>query len=173
MLSLDELRVISRRADEQRDISPPRSLSRPRWCCLSSGRWATITTTQAKLPRSLPRMWGRGVTRRLITPFCGMASHNSVRVQSSGEFPGRGEMSQLTRYFNNTDADIGILTNGVVYKFFSDLDKPNIMDQSPFLVVDISKANQGVVADLQRFAKDSFDPEETKPPARRRSSSAA
>lgn len=79
---------------------------------------------------------------------------------------GAAQISQLTRYFNNTDATIGVLTNGVVYKFFTDLDKINIMDQTPFLEVDISKANQGVVAELSRFAKGSFDPEETKAAAK-------
>ena len=72
------------------------------------------------------------------------------------------QISQLTRYFNNTDAAVGVLTNGVVYKFFTDLEKTNIMDQSPFLEVDISKADQRAVAELQRFAKGRFDPEETK-----------
>src|SRR3954465_5749281 len=30
--------------------------------------------------------------------------------------------SQLFRYFSTTDARVAILTNGVVYKFFSDID---------------------------------------------------
>jgi predicted type IV restriction endonuclease len=37
-------------------------------------------------------------------------------------------MSQLYRYFSVTDARIGVLTNGIVYRFFSDLEKPNQMD---------------------------------------------
>ena len=75
---------------------------------------------------------------------------------------GTTQISQLTRYFNNTDADIGVLINGVVYKFFTDLVKTNVMDQTPFLEVDIRKADQSVVAGLQRFAKDEFYPEEIK-----------
>lgn len=31
--------------------------------------------------------------------------------------------SQLYRYFGTTDARFGILTNGVIYKFYSDLDQ--------------------------------------------------
>ena len=43
---------------------------------------------------------------------------------------------QLQRYFNVTKAKVGILTNGIVYKFFTDLEEKNIMDKKPFLVVD-------------------------------------
>lgn len=84
-----------------------------------------------------------------------------------GNSLGSMEINQLIGYFNNTDAAIGVLTNGVVYKFFTDLDKPNIMDQSPFLEVDIRKADQSVVDKLKRFAKDSFDPEEIKTAAQK------
>ena len=72
------------------------------------------------------------------------------------------DVSQLYRYFTPTRARFGVLTNGVVYRFFSDLSEPNIMDQSPFLEVDIREANQSVVDELQRFAKGSFDPEKIK-----------
>ena len=41
--------------------------------------------------------------------------------------------SQLSRYFSQTPAHIGILTNGVAYKFFSDLDAENVMDATPAL----------------------------------------
>ena len=40
-----------------------------------------------------------------------------------------GDITQLYRYFNATDARIGILTNGIEYRFFSDLNKPNVMDE--------------------------------------------
>ena len=80
---------------------------------------------------------------------------------------GTTEINQLRGYFIDTDAAIGVLTNGVVYKFFTDLDKPNIMDQSPFLVIDIRKADKSDVAELHRFAKGLFDPEEIKTAARK------
>ena len=46
--------------------------------------------------------------------------------------------SQLGRYFSQTPTHIGILTNGIVYKFFSDIDAENVMDATPFLVIDIT-----------------------------------
>ncbi len=36
--------------------------------------------------------------------------------------------SQLFRYFATTTAKIGILTNGLIYKFYTDLETPNKMD---------------------------------------------
>ena len=49
--------------------------------------------------------------------------------------------SQLGRYFSQTPTHIGILTNGIVYKFFSDIDAENVMDATPFLVIDITNTN--------------------------------
>lgn len=68
------------------------------------------------------------------------------------------DISQLYRYFTPTRARFGVLTNGVVYRFFSDLKTDNVMDQTPFWEVDIRSADEGDVARLRRFAKDNFDP---------------
>ena len=40
--------------------------------------------------------------------------------------------SQLFRYFGTTDAKFGILTNGIIYRFFTDLENKNKMDDTPF-----------------------------------------
>lgn len=41
--------------------------------------------------------------------------------------------SQLFRYFATTSAKFAILTNGIRYRFFTDLDNSNKMDELPFL----------------------------------------
>lgn len=68
--------------------------------------------------------------------------------------------SQLLRYFHATKAKFGILTNGIVYKFYSDLAEPNKMDLTPFLTVDfagdLDKVN---FAELDKFRKETFDAE--------------
>ena len=66
-------------------------------------------------------------------------------------------ISQLIRYFSVTDAKFGILTNGIVYQFFSDLEEPNKMDTVPFLEFDLSHIRKEIVEELKRFQKDSFD----------------
>ncbi|MBZ2165819.1 type I restriction endonuclease [Methanobacterium spitsbergense] len=40
--------------------------------------------------------------------------------------------AQLFRYFMGTEARFGILTNGIIYRFFTDIEKPNTMDSKPF-----------------------------------------
>ena len=41
--------------------------------------------------------------------------------------------SQLFRYFTAVlPARIGILTDGIIYRFFTDLEQPNVMDTKPF-----------------------------------------
>lgn len=70
---------------------------------------------------------------------------------------GVSEISQLFRYFQSTNAAIGVLTNGVIYKFFSDLIDAGRMDDTPFMEVDIRCATESDISELRRFSKDVFD----------------
>lgn len=65
--------------------------------------------------------------------------------------------SQLQRYFNVTDAKFSILTNGDEYRFFTDLDKPNIMDENPFLTIHLSNIKDNQINELFKFVKENFD----------------
>ncbi len=65
--------------------------------------------------------------------------------------------SQLFRYFGTTSAKFGILTNGIVYKFYTDLDESNKMDLTPFLEFDIINIKSNVVSELKKFSKATFD----------------
>lgn len=42
--------------------------------------------------------------------------------------------SQLHRYYHVSKSRFGVLTNGMVYNFYADLERPNIMDDKPFLL---------------------------------------
>ena len=70
--------------------------------------------------------------------------------------------SQLGRYFSQTLAHIGILTNGTIYKFYSDIDAENVMDATPFLVIDITNLDPRDISALDHFAKQSFDIDEAR-----------
>jgi hypothetical protein len=65
--------------------------------------------------------------------------------------------SQLYRYFSVTSARFGILTNGVAYRFYSDLVAANKMDDAPFFVFDLSAYNENHIEILKRFTKAAFD----------------
>jgi hypothetical protein len=68
---------------------------------------------------------------------------------------------QLLRYFTVTKAAFAILTNGIQYKFFSDLEQKNIMDNTPFLDVSIVPAiRDQEIAELKRFHKSYFNADE-------------
>ncbi len=65
--------------------------------------------------------------------------------------------SQLFRYFHVTNARIGILTNGQKYKFFTDLDNKNKMDEKPFLELDILEIDENIISEVNKLTKASFD----------------
>lgn len=65
--------------------------------------------------------------------------------------------SQLFRYFGTSKAKFAILTNGIVYKFFTDLEKENVMDSTPFLIIDLENLRETDINELKKFQKESFD----------------
>lgn len=65
--------------------------------------------------------------------------------------------SQLYRYFAVTNARIAILTNGVEWQFYTDLDAPNRMDSKPFLVLDMGDVDETLIPEIQKLSKESFD----------------
>lgn len=67
--------------------------------------------------------------------------------------------SQLYRYFSVTEARFAILTNGVVYRFYTDLDAPNKMDSRPFLELDMLNLDERLVDELKKFSKSAFNVE--------------
>lgn len=64
---------------------------------------------------------------------------------------------QLFRYFHVTEARFGVLTNGLVYRFFTDLEQPNKMDEKPFFEFNILDFKDRDVEELKKFAKSVFD----------------
>jgi len=66
---------------------------------------------------------------------------------------------QLLRYYHVSKARFGILTNGIVYRFYSDLDEDNKMDEKPFLEFDITSIKDIQIEELKKFHKTVFDVE--------------
>lgn len=65
--------------------------------------------------------------------------------------------SQLFRYFSVTDARIAVLTNGVIFKFFSDIDAANKMDEKPFFTFQLDAVKKSDIRTLANFCKESFN----------------
>ncbi len=69
-----------------------------------------------------------------------------------------GKCSQLFRYFHTlATARIGILTNGIQYLFFTDLEKANVMDQRPFMELDLLAPDKMLFPELLKLTKANWD----------------
>jgi hypothetical protein len=67
--------------------------------------------------------------------------------------------NQLLRYFNVSKAKFGVLTNGITYRFYTDLAEPNKMDEKPFLEVNMLDLKDTQIEELKKFHKSYFDVE--------------
>jgi predicted type IV restriction endonuclease len=70
---------------------------------------------------------------------------------------GKVHASQLYRYFSVTDARFGLLTNGIAYWFYTDLEAPNKMDSKPFFEFNMLDIKDASVEELKKFSKGAFD----------------
>ncbi len=70
---------------------------------------------------------------------------------------GKITATQLFRYFTVTEARFGVLTNGINYFFYTDLDQPNMMDTKPFLEFNLLDFKDQEAEELKKFTKATFD----------------
>ena len=67
--------------------------------------------------------------------------------------------NQLLRYFGVSTAKFGVLTNGIIWRFYTDLEKPNQMDTVPFLEVNLQALKDAQIEELKKFHKSYFNVE--------------
>ena len=84
-----------------------------------------------------------------------------IECKSVGTKLADQDAAQLSRYFTTTDVRFAVLTNGVVYRFYSDLDRTNRMDTTPFLEFKMLEFDDALVDELKRFTKSTFDEDST------------
>ncbi len=65
--------------------------------------------------------------------------------------------NQLLRYFHVSNAKFGLLTNGIIYRFYTDLEIPNKMDEKPFLEINMLDLKSNQIDELKKFHKAYFD----------------
>jgi len=66
---------------------------------------------------------------------------------------------QLLRYFHVSKARFGLLTNGIKYKFYTDLVEPNKLDETPFLELDMEHLDEIAIEEVKKFHKSYFNVE--------------
>lgn len=67
--------------------------------------------------------------------------------------------NQLLRYFGVSKAKFALLTNGVEYRFYTDLESTNVMDKTPFLEVNITALKDNHIEEIKKFHKSNFNEE--------------
>ena len=65
--------------------------------------------------------------------------------------------SQLFRYFHTTKAKFGLLSNGIIFRFYTDLVEPNKMDEKPFFEFNVTDIKDNQIEELKKFHKSYFD----------------
>lgn len=65
--------------------------------------------------------------------------------------------SQLFRYFVTTSARFAILTNGIVYQFYTDLEETNKMDKDPFLEFNLLDLKGNQITQIEKFHRKQLD----------------
>ena len=82
-----------------------------------------------------------------------------VECKHSSETNLAAHFEQLDYYFHALEPKFAILTNGIIYQFYTDIDKANKMDEIPFLEIDLSNVEGYQVAILEMFHKSCYDAE--------------
>lgn len=80
-----------------------------------------------------------------------------IEAKRIGDSLNLDHAGQLVRYFHTSNARIGVLTNGQYWHFFTDLDRTNIMDERPFLRLDLLNIDPYLLPELKKLTKDVFD----------------
>ncbi|MCS4087315.1 hypothetical protein GGQ10_002141 [Salinibacter ruber] len=80
-----------------------------------------------------------------------------IECKTAGKELSIDQAAQLFRYFQVTEARFGLLTNGVKYRFFSDLEESNKMDERPFHELNLFEYNDQEVEELKSLRNSTFD----------------
>jgi hypothetical protein len=83
-----------------------------------------------------------------------------IECKSCNSFLDDSHASQLFRYFSTLDARLAVLTDGVRYRFYSDIEEKNKMDSTPFMEFNLLNVQQDLIPELKRLTKQSFNLQE-------------
>jgi hypothetical protein len=112
-------------------------------------------------PREVIPEYGAGFARATekIDYALSVRGRLAILVEAKGPNEELGNHDpQLAKYFNSTpEVKFGIITNGVRYRFFTDLEQPNLLDKRPFFETDLERLNEAEISILEKFRKDVFD----------------
>ncbi|MBO7665342.1 MAG: DUF4357 domain-containing protein [Aeriscardovia sp.] len=105
---------------------------------------------------------GRNKSEKVDIAICNDDSERTPRIlieckKLSADLT-QDNAAQLRRYFNaKPSARFGILTNGRFWQLYTDMDNDNMMDDEPYVVLDVLNPDPGAIVLLQDMAKKGFD----------------
>lgn len=81
-----------------------------------------------------------------------------IEAKRAGMKLQKQQQGQLYRYFSVNRSRIAILTNGLQYNIYSDLNSPNVMDDEPFFTFNILSDDPSLfLQTLEQFCKEKLD----------------
>ncbi|MDE7390143.1 MAG: type I restriction enzyme HsdR N-terminal domain-containing protein [Lachnospiraceae bacterium] len=81
-----------------------------------------------------------------------------IEAKRAGMKLQKQQQSQLYRYFTVNRCRLAVLTNGITYQIFSDINVPNIMDDEPFLSFNLLEDDPAIyMSAVKQFSKEQFD----------------
>lgn len=81
-----------------------------------------------------------------------------IEAKRAGMKLQKQQQGQLYRYFSVNRARIAILTNGLQYNIYSDINSPNVMDDDPFFTFNVLADDPALfLQSLEQFCKDKLD----------------
>lgn len=81
-----------------------------------------------------------------------------IEAKRAGMKLQKQQQGQLYRYFTVNHCRLAILTNGVTYQVFSDINTPNIMDDDPFLSFNLLEDDPAIyMSAVKQFSKEKLD----------------
>lgn len=85
--------------------------------------------------------------------------HFLIECKKVGSQLSLDHANQLVRYFNVTDTEFAILTNGEIYQFYGQLDAANRMDAKPFMTLDLNNIDARQFPHLEMCTRKHFNPQ--------------
>ena len=117
-----------------------------------------LRALSAKIQKQQDKIQNEAATKTaFVMPFIGALGYNVFDPTEVTPELDKENHKQLAKYFAFTRAKFGIFTNGILYRFYSDLDDNNKMDKTPFLEFDMLNIKDSLVEELKKFSKSSFD----------------
>lgn len=68
--------------------------------------------------------------------------------------------TQLQKYFVASKSRFGVLTNGIEWRFYTDINRQNIMDEKPFLVINMLDLTNEDIEQFKKFHKSYYNENE-------------